>query len=139
MIRSLLVAALAALVLVPFSAAAAEPKADKPTVELGGDIKDEALQKSAPASGVIASQKEWDALAKAWGIKDAPKVDFAKELLIVGTWKGSSFNVNANVKDGDLSVSGFGTKDLRDGFRWKVKSIKRDGIKSVQGKPLPMA
>ncbi len=138
MIRSLFVAALAALVFVPFGTAE-EPKKEKLTVELSGDIKDEALQKNAPANGVIASQKEWEGLAKAWGIKDAPKVDFAKELLIVGTWKGSSFLVKATVKNGDLSVSAGGSKDLRDGFRWKVQSINRDGIKSVQGKPLPMA
>lgn len=138
MIRSLFVAALAALVFAPFGTAE-EPKKEKPTVELSGDIRDEALQKSAPANGVIASQKEWDALAKAWGIKDAPKVDFGKELLIVGTWKGSSFNISPSIKDGDLTVRAGGTKDLRDGFRWQVKSIKRDGIKSVQGKPLPTA
>ena len=70
-------------------------------------------------------------------IKDAPKVDFTKELLVVGTWKGSSFNLTPTVKDGDLSVSAVGTKDLRPGFRWKVVSVKRDGIKTVQGKDLP--
>lgn len=134
MIRLLVLAALAAGVSFGF---AEEQKKEKPTVELSGDIKDESLQKEAPASGVIVSQKGWDALAKAWSIKDAPKVDFTKEILIVGTWKGSSFNITPNVKDGDLSVSAFGTKDLREGFRWKVTSVKRDGIKTVQGKELP--
>jgi hypothetical protein len=125
-----------ALFLVP--ASADEPKKEpKPTVELSGSIDDEALQKEMPANGVIVSQKGYDALAKAWGIKDAPKVDFAKEILVVGTWKGSVFSVKATVKDGDLTVSGGGTKDLRPGFRWQVKSITREGIKTVQGKELP--
>ena len=136
MTRSLVIAALAAAVLA-FPTAAEEPKKAKPTVELGGDIQDEALQKEAPANGVVVSQKGWDTLAKAWGIKDAPKVAFAKELLVVGTWKGSSFNLTPAVKDGDLSVRALGTKDLRPGFRWKVVSVARDGIKTVQGKDLP--
>ena len=130
-------AALSALALFLVPVAAEEPKPAKPTVELSGSIEDEALQKEMPANGVIVSQKGYDALAKAWGIKDAPKVDFAKEILVVGTWKGSVFNLKTAVKDGDLTVSGFGTKDLRPGFRWKVQSISREGIKTIQGKELP--
>jgi hypothetical protein len=124
-----------AALLVPLTAE--EPKPAKPTVELSGSIEDESLQKAMPASGVITSQKGYDALAKAWGIKDAPKVDFAKEILVVGTWKGSVFSIKTAVKDGDLTVSGFGTKDLRPGFRWKIQSLSREGIKTVQGKELP--
>ena len=113
-----------------------EPKKEKPAVELGGSIADESLQKESPANGVVASQKEWEKLAKAWGIKDAPKVDFGKHLLAVGTWKGSSFNITPMVNDGDLTVSAGGTKDLRPGFRWKIVSVPREGVKTVQGKPL---
>ena len=69
--------------------------------------------------------------------QQVPKVDFAKELLVVGTWKGSVFSIRTTVKDGDLTVSGFGTKDLRPGFRWKIQSLSREGIKTVQGKELP--
>jgi hypothetical protein len=131
-------AALTALALFLAPAAGEDKKdAKKPTVELGGDIADESLQSLAPASGVIASEKAWEKLAKAWGIKDAPKVDFTKELLAVGTWKGSSFSVVPVVTDGDLTVSGRGTKDLRPGFRWKIVSVSRDGIKTLQGKEIP--
>jgi hypothetical protein len=116
---------------------AEEPKKAMPTVSMSGDIKDEALQKEAPANSVVVSEKGWEKLAKAWGIKDPPKVDFTKELLIVGTWRGSSFDITPSVKDGDLTIAAAGTKDLRPGFRWKVLSVKRDGIKTVQGKELP--
>lgn len=109
----------------------------KPRVELSGSIDDESLQKEMPANSVIVSQKAWEKLAKAWGIKDAPKVDFTKEILIVGTWKGSQFKLMPVVKDGDLTIGAGGTKDLRPGFRWKVMSISREGIKTVQGKELP--
>jgi hypothetical protein len=126
--------ALTALALILAPAAADEPK---PKVELSGSIADEALQKEMPANGVIVSQKGFDKLVKAWGIKDAPKVDFAKDILIVGTWKGSSFSLLPSVKDGDLSIGARGTKDLRPGFRWKIQSLSREGIKTVQGKELP--
>lgn len=109
----------------------------KPRVELSGSIDDEALQKEMPANSVIVSQKAWEKLARAWGITDAPKVDFTQEILVVGTWKGSQFDLKPVVKDGDLMVGAGGTKDLRPGFRWKVMSISREGIKTVQGKELP--
>jgi len=135
MLRTAFALFIAALFLAPVIAD--EPKEKKPTVELGGSIEDEALQKEAPANFVISSQKAWDALAKAWGIKDAPKVDFTKELLLVGIWKGSSFSLRPTLKDGDLSIGAGGTKDLRPGFRWKVQTLSREGVKTVQGKDLP--
>ncbi len=114
-----------------------EPK-PKRTVELAGSLEDEALQKEMPANGVVVSQKVWDKLTKAWGITDAPKVDFTKEILVMGTWKGSSFSITPTVdSEGDLKITSFGTKDLRPGFRWKVLSLPRDGIKTTQGKALP--
>lgn len=100
-----------------------------------GSIDDETLQKEAPAGGVIATQKDLDKLAKAWKI-EAPKVDFAKELVIVGTWKGSSFGPRTTVTNGDLKVTFSGTKDLRPGFRFHFASFPREGVKTVNGKEL---
>lgn len=114
-----------------------ELKAEKPTVSLSGDIKDAALVREAPANGVIVSQKQYDALVKAWGIKDPPKVDFTKNVLVVGTWRGSRFDLSPVVTDGNLTVSATGTKDLAPGFRWRVVSVPRAGIKTVQGKEFP--
>ena len=77
MIRSLIVAALAAVVSVPFATAADEKKEPaKPTVDLFGSVEDEKLQKEMPESGVIVSAKAWEKLAKAWGIKEPAKVNF---------------------------------------------------------------
>lgn len=140
MFRSLLVAALAAVVFVPFAVAAEEPKKEpaKATVDLFGSVEDEALKKEMPESGVIVSQKGWEKVAKAWGIKDAPKVNFEKELLVVATSVGSRLNVNGKVDaKGDLMVIGFGTRDLRPGFRYAIKSVSKEGVKTVGGKPLP--
>ena len=101
-----------AFALLAAPARAEDPK-PKPTVELSGSIDDESLQKAMPASSIVASQKGWEKLAKDWRIKDAPKVDFEKEILIVGTWRGSQFNITPIVKDGDLTIAAGGTKDLR--------------------------
>lgn len=110
---------------------------DRPRVALSGDIKDVKLLTEAPANRVVSSQKQWDALASAWGIKDAPKVDFTRELLAIGTWRGSSFDVVPVVKGGDLIVATKGTDDRAEGFRWKIVSVPRAGIKTVDGKELP--
>lgn len=121
----------------PKSAGGESKTAEKPRVSLSGDIADVKLQLQAPANRVISSQKQWDALAKEWAIKDAPKVDFTKELLVVGTWSGSSFDVIPTVNNGDLIVTTKGTDDRREGFRWKIVSVNRGGIKTVDGKALP--
>jgi hypothetical protein len=116
---------------------AEEPKKDKPAVDLSGSVEDETLQKEL-AEGVVVSQKGWEKLAAAWGIKDAPKVDFAKELLVVSTTRGSRLNLSTKLDDkGDLKIVGLATRDLRPGFRYAIKSVSREGVKTVGGKELP--
>lgn len=132
----LLFAAALAVGLVSFTRAE-EPKKEKLTVDLFASVEDEALQKEM-AEGVVVSQKGWEKLAKAWGIKDAPKVDFTKELLVVSTTRGSKLNLSTKLDDkGDLKIIGLGTRDLRPGFRYVIKSVSRDGVKTVGGKELP--
>ena len=63
---------------------AAEPKATG-TVDIFSSVADPDLEKQLPGIGVIYGQKEWERLAAAWGIKPVPKVDFGKEILLVGT------------------------------------------------------
>jgi hypothetical protein len=64
-------------------------------VDLSGSVGHENLQKEAPESGVLASAKAWEKLAKAWGIKGPAQVDFDKEILVVGTTGGSRLSVSA--------------------------------------------
>ena len=137
--RLLTFAAFAALVVSSFPSppgCAEEPK-PTPTVDLSSSVADIDQLKVVPGTSVILSQKEWERLAAAWGIKDPPKVDFTKELLLVGTWRGSSFKFLSDVKDGDLTTELVGDKEMNPGFRFKVVSLNRTGIKSFQGKVLP--
>ena len=118
------------------SAPAAEPKATK-TVDLTSTVVDLGAIKALEGTGVILSQKEWERLAAAWGITAPAKVDFSKELLLVGTWRGSGFKILPDVKDGNLTAELVGDKDIKPGFRFKIMSLERDGITSFQGKALP--
>jgi hypothetical protein len=38
---------------------------------------------------------------------------------------------------GDLTVLGFGTRDIRPGFRYVLGVVSREGVKSVNKKALP--
>lgn len=110
----------------------------KPTVNLTGSLDDRNLTKEAPANGVVASQKAWEKLVKAWDIKNPPKVDFDKEILLVGTTVGSGLNISPKIDDkGDLKITSISTADLRPGFRYLIKSVSREGVKTINGKELP--
>lgn len=140
MLRSLLSAALFAAAVVATAQEKKDEKKDekKQTVDLFDSLDDRDLQKQAPESGVIVSQKGWEKLAKAWGIKEPAKVDFDKEILVVATTVGSRLNLNARLDDqGDLKILAIATRDLRPGFRYAIKSVSREGVKTVQGKELP--
>src|SRR5262245_25862221 len=100
--------AIAALTLFAVPSPAEEKR---PTVLLHGSVADKSLEKEAP--GVIVSQKGYEKLVKAWGIKDAPKVNFDKEILVVGTTIGSHLHIITAVDDkGDLKVQGISTADI---------------------------
>ena len=137
MFRVALAFALAAPFCLPTSAEEKKPE-KKPTVDLRGDLKDAELGKKAPPDNVIVSQKVWDALVKAWDIKDPPKVDFEKELLVIATTVGSRLSVSGTVDDkGDLKVRAISTADIRPGLRYRIVSFSRAGVKTVNGKELP--
>jgi hypothetical protein len=118
------------------TASAEEPKATK-TVDISSSVLDLDQLQAFSGTGVIVGQREWERLAAAWGVKDVAKVDFTKEILLVGTWRGSDFKFLSDVKNGDLTVEQVGDKSVEPGFRYRVLSIKRDGITKFQGKELP--
>jgi hypothetical protein len=114
----------------------AQEKADA-GVSLKGSLDNLALQDKAPKNGVLVSEAGWKELRKAWDIKEAPKVDFRKTILVVATTRGSVLKVSPRVTDGDLTVFTTSTRDLRPGFRYAIESVAREGVKTVVGQPLP--
>ena len=119
---------------------APEAAAQKKTVKTGTTWKGSVEDEKAPQPDVVASAKALEALWKAWKIpSDAPKVDFAKEIVIGVYSRGSVLKLNDPELDekGNLQVLGFGTRDLRPGFRYVLATVSRDGIKTVNGKDVP--
>ena len=135
MIRSAMLLTAAAYLFVG-AGAPAQDKADG-GVSLKGSVDDLALQDKAPKSGVVVSAAGWKALQEAWGIKDAPKVDFGKTILVVGTSRGSILKLMPRVTDGDLKTAALSSRDLRPGFRYAIESVAGEGVKTVNGQPLP--
>jgi hypothetical protein len=137
MFRSLACAALAG---VAFAAVAPEASAQKKKVEItmkwSGSVEDEKAIKPE----FIASAKGLEAVWKAWKIDgDVPKVDFTKDIVVAVYSVGSKLNISgANLDaNGDLTVLGFGTRDIRPGFRYVLGVVSREGVKTVNKKELP--
>ena len=88
----------------------------------------------------ITSAKGLQAVWKAWMIEgDVPKVDFTKDIVVAVYSVGSKLNMaGANLDDkGNLDVLGFGTRDIRPGFRYVLGVVSREGVKTVNKKDLP--
>lgn len=104
--------------------------------EWRGDNANEALSKDAP--NFIANSKDLEKLWKAWDIKEKlPEVDFAKEIILIATTRGSRLNLKATLDEkGNLQPLGLATKDLRPGFRYVIISVNKTGIKTIEGKAI---
>jgi hypothetical protein len=117
----------------------AESKVLTPSQKWNGSIADLALQKETPANGCITDAKTFEKLWKAWQIGDkTPDVDFKTEMIVVTTTRGGQVRLALRLDEkGNLNVGGLATRDLRPGFRYVVGVIKREGVKTVNGKELP--
>src|SRR5262245_4076437 len=100
------------------------------------------LRQEAPEDGYIANKAKWEALWKAYrGGEELPKVDFAKELVLVAVNRDPNrISIQAKLDDkGDLTVMHISTKM---GFvnpkacKYEFAVVSRDGIKSINGKTL---
>jgi hypothetical protein len=118
--------------------ARADKKELKPIKTWKGSIDDVKLQKEAPKSGYISNQKDFAKLWKAWKLGDkVPKVDFKKELVMLATSNGSSVGLTATLDEkGNLTNTGFATSDFGEGFRYRMITVQRDGVKTINGKEL---
>lgn len=115
----------------------AQPKPVPLTNKWTGSVADVALKKGVPE--VITSPKVLEKVWNAWMVKGKlPKLDFTKEIVILGTTSGSRLNLSARLDDkGDLQIIGFGTADFGPGFRYVLATVPRTGVKTVNKKPLP--
>jgi hypothetical protein len=116
--------------------AVAELKKVEITKKWSGSVEDEKAIKPE----CITSTKGLEAVWKAWKIDgDVPKIDFTKDIVVAVYSPGSKLNMaGANLDDtGDLAVLGFGTRDIRPGFRYVLGVVSKEGVKTVNRKALP--
>ena len=137
MFRLLVCALLGGLIL---AAAPNQGLAQKKKVEISkkwsGSVEDEKAIKPE----VITSAKGLEAVWKAWKVKgEVPKVDFTTDMIVAVYSVGSKLDMaGANLDDkGNLDVLGFGTSDIRPGFRYVLGVVSRQGVKTVNKKDLP--
>lgn len=137
MFRWLIIIAIAGVV---FAAWPSEAAAQKKKVEIGkkwsGSVEDEKLKQPE----CITSAKGLEAAWKAWKVAgEMPKVDFTKDMIVAVYSVGSNLNMaGADLDDkGNLNVLGFGTRDIRPGFRYVLGVVSKEGVKTVNGKELP--
>jgi hypothetical protein len=137
MFRSFVCAVLAGFA---FAAVAPHAAAQKKKVEItkkwSGSVEDEKAIKPE----FITSAKGLEAVWKAWKIEgDVPKVDFTKDIVVAVYSVGSKLNMaGANLdNNGNLTVLGLGTRDIRPGFRYVLGVVSREGVKTVNKKDLP--
>jgi hypothetical protein len=129
--------------LLSLAALAAEPAGAgtapvKPLKEWTGRVKDQKLRKLAPKLLYIVTQNELAKLWKAWEIKDKlPEVDFTRQLVLVAAAPSSRLTLKAALDDkGDLKVLAAATADLRPDFGYHILLISREGVKTINGKPV---
>lgn len=120
--------------------AAPEAWAQKKKVEIkmkwSGSVADEKAMKP----NAITNAKDLEAVWKAWKVEgEMPKVDFTTDLVVATYSVGSKLNIGAVNLDekGNLEVLGFGTRDIRPGFRYVLATVSKEGVKTVNGKELP--
>ncbi|HYT89547.1 MAG TPA: hypothetical protein VEL76_12645 [Gemmataceae bacterium] len=120
------------------SPANAQKKKLQPTGTWKGSVADLTLQTLAPASGHLSDEKALARLWEAWKVEgNMPKVDFKNELILVATTRGSRLQISPVLDDnGNLAVLAVATRDLRDGFRYEILKVSREGVKTINGKQL---
>ena len=137
MLRLLVCALWAGLVFAAVGPSAlAQNKKMEITRKWSGSVEDEKAIKPECITTTMGLEAVW----KAWKIEgDVPKVDFTKNLIVAVYSSGSRFNMAGATLDdkGNLDVLGFGTRDIRPGFRYVLGVVSKEGVKTVNKKELP--
>jgi hypothetical protein len=102
--------------------------------------EDEKLLEKLPKGAVIAGPKAWAEFWKTWGgDKDAPKVDFDKELVLIASGPGPNIIKVSELKLSDKGNLSFGwsiTERGGPGITVVLLKVSREGVKSVNGTEL---
>jgi hypothetical protein len=124
-----------------FNSTCAADEEAKAKAQWVGRHQESDLKGKAPAAGAVVDSKSWKQLWTTWkGDEALPKIDFEKDLVVVATINGPNRMFIGKMlidRNGDLSYLAGGTKIGGPGFGFILVQVDRNGIKSVNGKPLP--
>jgi hypothetical protein len=105
-----------------------------------GKMADNALRKHAPPDEFLLDQIAWAKLWKAWRGQDKlPEIDFQKQMILVFTADGpNSVGCEPRLdRQGNLQALAMSTLMGGPGFGYLIQCISREGVRSVNDKPLP--
>lgn len=111
----------------------------EPSARWSGMTADDLLQTVAPTDGFLADAQSLAKVWKAWRPdEEVPVLDFKKELILVGVVPGpNTALMRPSLEDqGDLRFIVAGTNKDGPGFGYLLLKVGREGIKTVNGKPL---
>lgn len=137
-LRNVVIAA-CGLVVICSSLGLAAPPATETTGMWSGQVIDNSLRKLAPPTGFIVDNQAWKKICLAWRPgEQLPKVDFAKQLVLVGVVPGPNLVLMRPTidKKGNISFLVAGTKKGGPGFGYKLIAISRQGVKTVKGQSI---
>lgn len=107
-----------------------------------GTVPEGALRDLAPPGGVITDEETFRALYRAWfqqpQVSPTPSIDFETELVLIGTVPGPNRVILRPElrSDGDVRFVVGGTKKGGPGFGFLLMVVAREGVKSINGRPL---
>lgn len=132
------------LTLVGLSSFQAQAADDEQPVNIlqkwNGKVKDNGLKKLEPAAGFIVDQDAWNKVFKAWRPNEAvPEIDFKKQMVLVFTADGPNSVGCGPTHDGkgNIKAVAMSTMMAGPGFGYLMQCIAREGVKTVNGKPVP--
>jgi hypothetical protein len=111
----------------------------EPSARWQGMIADESLKILAPDEGFLADAKSLEKVWKEWRPQEEiPAVDFSKEIILVGVVDGPNrAGIQPSLDEkGDLHFIVVGTKVGGPGFGYLLLKVSREGVKTVNLKPL---
>jgi len=137
----MLLVLLAAAALVAFVASSAGGTEEREIATINfwhGSVADESFRDQ--GVDFLTNQRALEELWLAWGIEEPlPLIDFNTEIALVITGNGSILRFSGvTVSDhGDLVFGRTESLDLVPGFRYALGTVKRAGIRTINGKDMP--
>ncbi len=122
---------------------ASQAKADEPKkIESVGTwqetVSEASPPRQEPTTAFITDEKGLDELYKKYGLSGKkPNIDFKTEIVLFAVSQVSRIRIESTLDEkGDLKFLGVGNRDVVPGQRCFFATVKKDGVKTVYGKPI---